>query len=67
MLRRDDYTVAWVCALHIELVAAQEMLDEEHCDLERDPADNNGNLYALGSISGHVGNADTSDVQEDPV
>jgi hypothetical protein len=29
-LRRDDYTVGWVCALPVELAAAQQMLDEEH-------------------------------------
>jgi nucleoside phosphorylase len=52
-LRREDYTVGWVCALPIELAAAQEMLDEEHPDLERDPANNDDNLYALGSINGH--------------
>jgi nucleoside phosphorylase len=52
-LRRDEYTVGWVCALPVELAAAQEMLDEEHHDLERDPADNDDNLYALGSIGGH--------------
>jgi nucleoside phosphorylase len=52
-LRHDDYTVGWVCALPIELAAAQEMLDEEHHDLKRDPADNDDNLYAPGSISGH--------------
>jgi nucleoside phosphorylase len=52
-LCRDDYTVGWVCALPIELAAAQEMLDEEHPDLARDPADNDENLYSLGSISGH--------------
>jgi nucleoside phosphorylase len=52
-LRREDYTVGWVCALPIELAAAQEMLDEEHPDLERDPANNDENLYALGSIGGH--------------
>ena len=52
-LRRDDYTVGWVCALPIELAAAQEMLDEEHPDLAHDPADNDENLYALGSIGGH--------------
>ncbi|KAF2994669.1 hypothetical protein E8E13_001284 [Curvularia kusanoi] len=52
-LRRDDYTVGWVCALPIELAAAQEMLDEEHPNLERDPDDNDENLYALGSICGH--------------
>jgi nucleoside phosphorylase len=52
-LRRDEYTVGWVCALPVELAAAQEMLDEEHHDLEHDPADNDENLYALGSIGGH--------------
>jgi nucleoside phosphorylase len=52
-LRREDYTVGWVCALPIELAAAQEMLDEEHPDLERDPADNDDNLYSLGAIGGH--------------
>ncbi|OSS43463.1 hypothetical protein B5807_11981 [Epicoccum nigrum] len=52
-LRRDDYTVGWVCALPVELAAAQELLDEEHPDLEHDPADNDENLYALGSIGGH--------------
>ena len=52
-LRREDYTVGWVCALSVELAAAQEMLDEEHHDLERNSADNDDNLYALGSIGGH--------------
>jgi nucleoside phosphorylase len=52
-LRREDYTVGWVCALPVELAAAQEMLDEEHHDLERDLNDNDENLYALGSIGGH--------------
>jgi len=45
MPRRDDYTAGWVCALHVELAVAQETLDEEHCDLERDSADNDQNLY----------------------
>jgi nucleoside phosphorylase len=52
-LRHADYTVGWICALPIELAAAQEMLDEEHDDLERDLDDNDENLYALGSIGGH--------------
>jgi nucleoside phosphorylase len=52
-LRRDEYTVGWVCALPVELAAAQTMLDEEHDDLERDSGDNDENLYALGSIHGH--------------
>jgi nucleoside phosphorylase len=52
-LRRNEYTVGWVCALPVELAAAQEMLDEEHQDHDRDLADNDENLYALGSMGGH--------------
>ncbi|KAF2628862.1 hypothetical protein BU25DRAFT_409876 [Macroventuria anomochaeta] len=52
-LRREDYTVGWVCALPVELAAAQEMLDEEHPDLDCDLTNNDENLYALGSIGGH--------------
>lgn len=40
--------MGWVCALLIELAAAQEMLDEEYEDLEHDEDDNN--LYSLGRI-----------------
>jgi nucleoside phosphorylase len=50
-LRREEYTVGWVCALPIELAAAQEMLDEEYEDLEHDEDDNN--LYSLGRIGDH--------------
>jgi nucleoside phosphorylase len=50
-LRRDEYTVGWVCALPIELAAAAEMLDEEHDDL--DQLTNDTNLYTLGSIGKH--------------
>ncbi|KAF2823659.1 purine and uridine phosphorylase [Ophiobolus disseminans] len=52
-MRREDYTVGWVCALPVELAAAQEMLDEEHDDLLRDTEDNDENLYVLGAIGGH--------------
>jgi nucleoside phosphorylase len=52
-LRREEYKIGWICALPIELAAAQEMLDEEHNDLERELGDNDENLYALGSIGGH--------------
>ena len=45
--------MGWVCALPIELAAAQQILDEEHEDLEREPCDNDGNLYSLGSIGDH--------------
>ena len=40
-LSRSDYTVGWVCALPIELAAAQELLDEEHEDLPQDSDDAN--------------------------
>lgn len=40
-----------MCALSIELAAAQEMLDEEHEDLGQEPHDNN--LYTLGQVGGH--------------
>ncbi|KAF1995373.1 hypothetical protein P154DRAFT_526419 [Amniculicola lignicola CBS 123094] len=50
-LRHDDYTVGWICALPIELAAAQEMLDEEHEDLEQDEHDTN--LYSLGKVGEH--------------
>jgi nucleoside phosphorylase len=49
--RRDEYTVGWICALPVELAAAQEMLEEEHEDLEREKGDEN--LHSLGSIAGH--------------
>ena len=48
---REDYTVGWLCALPIELAAAQEMLDEEHEDSNRDP--NDANIYTLGRIGEH--------------
>jgi nucleoside phosphorylase/tetratricopeptide (TPR) repeat protein len=50
-LRREDYTIGWVCALHIELAAAQEMLDEEHEKLHQDA--NDTNIYTLGRIGKH--------------
>lgn len=50
-LSHEEYTVGWVCALPVELAAAQEMLDEVHEDHERNG--NDENLYSLGSIAGH--------------
>jgi nucleoside phosphorylase len=51
-LPREEYSVGWVCALPVELAAAQEMLDEEHEDLDCFE-DHDENLYSLGSIAGH--------------
>jgi nucleoside phosphorylase len=47
----EDYTVGCVCALPVELAAAQKMLDEEHRDFPQDA--NDSNLYTLGRISDH--------------
>ena len=52
-LRREDYTVGWVCALPVERAAAQAMLDEEHAYAAFDTSDNEDNVYCLGSIAGH--------------
>jgi nucleoside phosphorylase len=50
-LRREDYTVGWVCALPVELAAAQEMLDEEHVTPRYDAYDTN--LYTCGRVGEH--------------
>ncbi|KAL4780700.1 purine and uridine phosphorylase [Aspergillus varians] len=50
-LAHRDYTVSWICPLEVELVAALEMLDEEHEKLSQPPTDRN--VYHHGSISGH--------------
>lgn len=42
--------MGWVCALHIELAAAQEMLDEEHETLY---LDDDTTIYTLGSMGEH--------------
>ncbi|KAF4992136.1 hypothetical protein FDECE_13807 [Fusarium decemcellulare] len=50
-LSHDCYTVAWVCALHIEMAAARAMLDEIHGDLPTHA--NDPNSYILGRIQQH--------------
>lgn len=47
----EDYTVSWVCALHLEMAAAHAMLDHIHGNLPRAP--NDPNTYTLGSIGPH--------------
>ncbi|KAL2866220.1 uncharacterized protein BJX67DRAFT_382032 [Aspergillus lucknowensis] len=50
-----DYTIAWICAISTEYVAAQEFLDEEHEGPDGQdfvsPGDTNN--YALGRIGEH--------------
>ncbi|KAH6960015.1 hypothetical protein BKA56DRAFT_445506, partial [Ilyonectria sp. MPI-CAGE-AT-0026] len=48
----DDYTIVWICALHLEMAAARAMLDETHEDLPRYA--NDSNTYTLGSIKKHI-------------
>ncbi|KAH8803394.1 nucleoside phosphorylase domain-containing protein [Xylogone sp. PMI_703] len=50
-LQVTDYTVGWICALPIELAAAQEMLDEDHESTSQDSFDST--LYSLGRIGEH--------------
>jgi nucleoside phosphorylase len=50
-LRRDDYTVGWVCALPVELAAAQEMLDEVHKRPQFDAYETN--MYTYGRVGEH--------------
>ncbi|KAJ2972729.1 hypothetical protein NUW58_g9126 [Xylaria curta] len=47
----DDYTVGWVCALHIEMAAAKSMLDDVHDNPGKSP--NDSNTYILGSLHHH--------------
>ncbi|KAF4421781.1 hypothetical protein FACUT_10868 [Fusarium acutatum] len=47
-----DYIVGWICALHIEYVAAKTVLDEKHEPPEF-VATNDNNLYTLGKIGKH--------------
>ena len=50
-LQARDYTVGWICALPIELAAAQEMLDEEdECPSQ---CSSDSDLYTLGRIGDH--------------
>ncbi|GIC85860.1 uncharacterized protein Aud_001700 [Aspergillus udagawae] len=50
-LSHNDYTVAWVCALPLEMTAAKVMLQKTHESLPQPPTDPNS--YTLGSMSGH--------------
>ncbi len=50
-LQHASYTVAWICALHVEMAAALAVLDEIHDPLQVYPDDNN--TYKLGRIKTH--------------
>ncbi|GLB08582.1 hypothetical protein AtubIFM57258_004479 [Aspergillus tubingensis] len=46
-----DYTVAWICALPLELAAAKAMLDDVHPPLPQPESDHN--VYTLGRVGSH--------------
>ncbi|KAF4345634.1 vegetatible incompatibility het-E-1 [Fusarium beomiforme] len=50
-LTHGSYTIAWICALWIEMTAARAMLDDVHGGLQRHINDTNS--YVLGSIGRH--------------
>ncbi|KAK8029535.1 hypothetical protein PG993_010826 [Apiospora rasikravindrae] len=50
-LSHADYTIAWICALHLELAASRALFDEEHEPLVAHDGDHNS--YVLGRIAKH--------------
>ncbi|ETS84912.1 hypothetical protein PFICI_02937 [Pestalotiopsis fici W106-1] len=46
------YTVAWICAIGTELVAAKQFLDQTHDDADQLP-NHDDNTYVLGNIARH--------------
>ncbi|KAN0082014.1 hypothetical protein V8E54_003312, partial [Elaphomyces granulatus] len=51
LMSREDYTVAWICALPLEAAAAKAMLDRVHPQLSQPTGDDNA--YTMGEVSGH--------------
>ncbi|KUL81425.1 hypothetical protein ZTR_09753 [Talaromyces verruculosus] len=47
----DDYTIAWICALPLEVAAARVMLTRTHSLLPTPSTD--ANAYELGELDGH--------------
>lgn len=47
----DDYTIAWICALPLEVAAARVMLNRTHSPLPNPATDSNA--YELGELDGH--------------
>lgn len=50
-LSYNDYTIAWICALPVELAAARGLLDEVHQNLPSRIGDNN--TYIFGRMGKH--------------
>ncbi len=52
LLKYEDYTIAWICAVKAELLAAMVMLDERH-DGVFPSRNGDENQYIPGTIAGH--------------
>ncbi|KAH7031147.1 uncharacterized protein B0I36DRAFT_323287 [Microdochium trichocladiopsis] len=50
-LSHRDYTIAWICALPVELATSRLMLDDEHGTLDALDADDNS--YVFGRVADH--------------
>ncbi|EED11810.1 kinesin light chain, putative [Talaromyces stipitatus ATCC 10500] len=50
-LTHNDYTVAWICALPVEVAAARAMLNKIQSPLPKPSSDSNA--YELGELNGH--------------
>ncbi|KAK6522105.1 hypothetical protein TWF281_002672 [Arthrobotrys megalospora] len=51
-MKRDDFTVGWICAIGIELSAVLSVLDERYPTKPSVPA-TDANVYEYGKIGGH--------------
>lgn len=51
LLHHEHVTVAWICALPVEMAAAEAMLDERLPDLPAKSHDDN--TYTFGRVHGH--------------
>ncbi|KAJ3474216.1 hypothetical protein NLG97_g9941 [Lecanicillium saksenae] len=49
----DKYTIAWICALHIEMAAAHAMLDDIYDQQPAGQASSDCNTYTLGRVGQH--------------
>jgi nucleoside phosphorylase len=49
--KHDDYTVAWICALPLEMAAAKTVLDKINRPLPQPETDHN--VYTLGNVASH--------------
>ncbi|PMD62017.1 purine and uridine phosphorylase, partial [Hyaloscypha bicolor E] len=51
-LRYEDYTIGWICALQVEVLAAMFMLDEKHSGTFSGKVGDD-NDYIAGTVGGH--------------